>query len=445
MTAVLKKLVRNQDGQFAVWFGLLAFPLLAGTSFVMDFQLYQKDTTNLKGALDTAVLAAVQKNNLTKSEREAFAIDIFNNNFDGKSTPILTATATDDTVKLTAKGSVPTSISAAIGIKELKYNEISQAQQTAENTICVLALNKSARNAIKFKDNASFLANSCSVQSNSNSNNALVSSSSVKPISNNFCAVGGISGSFKPNAKSECAPIADPYTFLSAPAEGPCLDPKKNGLKDGDNTGKPPSQTAKLGLGVSPKAMTGLQDSDLGPTTGDYITLPAGTYCKGLTVDGIQVRFEAGLYNFGGPLVFKNNAEAIAENVTFALTSQNAKLVIEKGATLTATASKNGPFSGLVVFQRNATAVADNRNNRGNSSVIQSGGSLNVTGTIYLPEQGLIISGDSTVGASSPALAFIANTVTFQGSVEATVSADAAKAGLPPIKPNASDGARLVR
>jgi len=70
-----------------------------------------------------------------------------------------------------------------------------------------------------------------------------------------------------------------------------------------------------------------------------------------------------------------------------------------------------------------------------------------MAGTAYFPQQALMISGEDThLGANSPAVGLIADTVSFRGQKGSRVEigVDHVRAGVPPIQPQADDGVRLV-
>jgi len=133
--------------------------------------------------------------------------------------------------------------------------------------------------------------------------------------------------------------------------------------------------------------------------TGSDIYLTPGTYCDGLTVDGLRVQFAPGDYIFkDGPLTFLNDAPG-----------------------------NRAPMTGT---------------NR-----IASGGNISMSGTAYFPEQTLLFSGEDThLGANSPAVGLIADNIQFRGDrgSRVKIGVDHQKAGLPPIKPRVDDGVRLV-
>ena len=185
-----------------------------------------------------------------------------------------------------------------------------------------------------------------------------------------------------------------------------------------------------------------------GHLTGGDILLTPGTYCGGLTVDGLRVRFSAGDYIFkDGPLTFLNQSEADADRVTFGFKGESATLNIESGSSLTIRAATNGPRKGLAFMNIVDSSAPGNRAPTQDVNRIASGGNVDLSGTAYFPEQSLMISGErSHLGANSPAVGLIAETISFRGDrgSRVVIAVDHVKAGIPPIQPQVDDGVRLI-
>lgn len=182
--------------------------------------------------------------------------------------------------------------------------------------------------------------------------------------------------------------------------------------------------------------------------TGSDIYLTPGTYCGGLTVDGLRVQFAPGDYIFkDGPLTFLNNSQAKADRVTFGFLGKGATLNIESGSSLDIRAATKGPRQGLAFMQMIDPDAPGNRAPITGTNRIASGGSVDLSGTAYFPEQTLMISGEDThLGANSPAVGLIADNIQFRGDrgSRVKIGVDHQKAGIPPIKPRVDDGVRLV-
>ena len=86
--------------------------------------------------------------------------------------------------------------------------------------------------------------------------------------------------------------------------------------------------------------------------TGHSLVLQPGTYCGGLTVDGVDVEFRPGTYTMlNGPLTFKNRSSAIADGVTFVMDGYNSVLTVETGSEVFVKAPSRGDLAGLAFFQ----------------------------------------------------------------------------------------------
>lgn len=222
---------------------------------------------------------------------------------------------------------------------------------------------------------------------------------------------------------------------IHAPSEGLRLD----------NLGVSLSQVTRL---VSDYGMSMfLQPESVNYTRSNSVYAP-GTYCGGLTVDGENVTFLPGVYIMkDGPLTFKNGATADAQEVSFVLHGDTSVVTVESGSYVNIKAPRTGEMAGLAFYQDvSTTKVGKNAQQALPTGVnlISSGGELNVTGTMYFPEQALDVVGQSTLGARAPATSFIAHQVTFADASKASVSVDHIKGGIPPMLPRSDDGARLV-
>lgn len=442
MPSLWRHYLKNTRGHFAVQFALIGLPLVVATTFVVDYSAAGAEKVNVKAALDAAVIAAINNNSLSLSEKEAYATTHFTENYGGKLKFDLKPKAYDNRVEMSAFGVAPVTVAATLGIDGVEIYEKSAAEQTSENVICVLSLAPDGDSRISFRGRVKFNAPSCSVHANSTDPEAIWSIRGITPIAKNFCASGGASGNFQPYAKGDCAPVADPYANHRAPAAGPCVN--LGSIRDirtatGSGGGGATQVTQQLGGG------DGGGDGVVENLTGSNVSLPPGTYCGGLTVDGTNVDFLPGNHIIlDGPLIFRNAAESTANGVTFIMKGESSTLNIQSGARLNAKAPATGALAGLVFFQDTVHNAADAGTFPNGINSLASGGELNVTGTVYFPTQTVEVQGVSVFGSNAPATSFIAYNADFYGSPIINVSVDHQRAGLPPIMPRTEDGARLV-
>lgn len=478
MTRDYKSYVRDQSGQVAMFFALAALPLLALTSAAIDYSQVTKEKNAIKSALDAAVLAAANNNAISNAEKDDYAEAHFLANYSGDIDLVLDPSMETDRVRLAANGELDLSFGHLVGIKNPTLSEASAATIANENTICLMALNETASEAILFEGGISYSSPTCAVQANSSHGTALVSRSSQPPMAQSFCTVGGATGTFAPYVKGECKSIQDPYENVSLPTiPTECTTQLKDLIVFKDQS---PEATQdyyrdlfrlQLSTAIAAYEDTGslhsavqaffsyetdpVYDVDLNGTievsqnrTGSDVDVLPGVFCGGLTIDGINVDFRPGEYIIkDGPLSFINGAEAVAEDVTFILAGSDAVLNIQSQSTVSLKAKKDGPRQGLAVMEAIDRSAPGNRAVETQNSMIAEGGTLQVVGTVYLPTQNLEILGQNTyIGSMAPSTSFIADTLHISGGYGSrmVIATDHVEADMPPILPRAEDGSRLV-
>ncbi len=474
----LSKFLQDREGQVAVTFALAAIPLLAATSAAVDYSKLTRERNVISNSLDAAVLAAANNNAIADAEKHLYAETHFLNNYSGDMVLDLVPSLEGDKVRLSASGELDLTMGQLIGINNPFISESSAAVIANENTICLLALNETSSSSIFFDGGISYSSPSCAVYSNSSHGSSILSRSRQVPQAKSFCAVGGAKGDFEPYAKGDCAPVSDPYEQTATPIiPAACTVPLNElvVLKDNSDTSLQEAQQEefflRLGAAFDTYEATGsvesavnaffsyevdpLYDVDRGGNieisrnrTGSDVDVKPGTFCGGLTIDGINVDFLPGEYIIkDGPLSFINGAEAMATDVTFILSGENAVLNVQSQSDLTLKAPSTGPRKGLAVMEAVDNSGPLNRSVESKTSSIAEGGSLKVMGTVYLPNQTLEILGKNTsVGSMAPATSFIADKLYISGGdgAQMSIDVDHAEAGVPPIQPRAEDGARLV-
>lgn len=459
MSSIWKKYLINTRGHFAVQFALLGLPLIVATTFVTDYSKADAERVNVKAALDAAVIAAVNNNALTLSQKEAYAEKHFIENYEGDIQFRLSPNAQEGRVEMSAFGVSPVTVAETLGIEGIELFEKSAAEQTSENVICALSLAPEGKDRITFRGTTTFSAPTCSVHTNSDDISAMRVVGNASAAAKNFCAVGGATGQYQPYAKGNCAPLSDPYAQMQAPEPGLCINIgnirdirniANNAASTVDELGGPRQTVASIGGdgidGGGSGGSGGTIDGVVENLTGSNVTLQPGTYCGGLTIDGENVRFAPGNHiMLDGPLIFRNDAQAVAEDATFVMNGLNSVLQVQSGSDVHIKAPITGNLAGMAFFQdvQPQTGVAGNFPNGTNS--LSSGGSLNVTGTVYFPTQTVSVVSNSVFGSQAPATSFIAYDLKFAGNSKIRVAVDHQRAGLPPIMPRTEDGARLVQ
>ena len=392
---------RNEDGQFAIQMAFLALPLSIAIMGSFDINEMVRDKAELQEALDRTVLAAVGRGNLTKDEREAYAIKVFAENFADTDNVTLTALSSGDDIRLSARYERVSLLGKLPTFDTTEIEASSKAEVTREQVVCVLALDRGAEGAVRFKDSAEFDSPNCVVQANSTHGNAIFNETGLTVAAEQFCAQGGMKGSFRGSTKTGCRAVDDPFVNRKPPD-------------------KPGGCVAGLLNSVASAVMS------------------PGHYCNGLKIDTSRVLLEEGIYHVTGELSFTGNSNIRAENVTFVLHGDG-KIKVDNRAKVRIKAPAFGETAGMAFWQVKPAG----------GSVIQSeisaSGKVDIVGTAYLPKTDLKMVSDKKLASSSPATSIVVNTIEFGGQSYTRFETDHASGGIPPLKPRSDEGAVLVR
>lgn len=258
----------------------------------------------------------------------------------------------------------------------------------AGGTGCVVALDRSASDAVQVQGNATATLNGCSLYDNSSSPLALDVGGSATLSAQSVNVGGGISGAANISASGGIftgqPPIDDPYASSSFPSPSGCGSNVPNNL--GTITFSPRVFCGKLQLNA-----------------GDNVTLSSGIY------------YFAG-QNKGDGLVVNGGATLTGNGVTLVFTSKNgnsnsyAGFTVNGSATINLTAMTTGPTAGIVIFgDRNMPAPPDNNSP---AFTITGNGSMLFTGAVYVPSGAVTFGGGAVANGC---LQLVADKVALQG------------------------------
>ncbi|HXJ02792.1 MAG TPA: hypothetical protein VNH44_16345 [Micropepsaceae bacterium] len=242
---------------------------------------------------------------------------------------------------------------------------------SSTGTACVLALSKTASQAVKIWGNNATTFVGCNVMSNSMANDSVAVGGSSQLTTPCVLAVGGISVSSTLNltsckaATAHSFPATDPYASLPAPdTSGPC----KN-VSNGNSPMNP------------------------------------GVYCNGLSLNSTKT-FNPGVYVIsGGSLTLNSNANVSGSGVTFYLTN-GATIKFNGNAHMNFSAPTSGTYSGMLFY--------GNRNDPDGSPSFNGDATSQLTGATYFPSQSVTMNGNFS-GANG-CMQVIANTISLSGS-----------------------------
>jgi len=434
---------RDAGGQIAVVTALVGLPLLLMAAAAVDINRAHTRNEGVRAAIDAAALAAVIPNNMTDSERYAYAQTVFDKNYFGEQQVSLNISGDRERLDIVADTQVPTMISGMLGINYVKVQEETAAVLTRSDVACIMALDPIGDRALEFSDQAVYSSPGCSVQVNSTSPFSMVSNLVTTPIASSFCTAGISQGSFAPLVKHACTPLEDPFKDLEIFKAATSCDHNSAVLVQGANT--------------ADTVLYGASEGDLGTAnTGeslveDNTVLAPGVYCKGLKIEGANVSFLPGVYHVWGNLEFTSYSSAVGDRVTFILKGEDNRLLIRDGSQVWLRAPEDGLTAGLVFWNKYLKfwpyvfgKVPASPERVIATSEVSSGGGLTIVGTAYLPDHELIISSSSPVASQSPATSFIARRIKIEGRANMQIRVDHETGGVPPMLPRSDDGARLI-
>ena len=253
---------------------------------------------------------------------------------------------------------------------------------------CLLALNRTADNAIEVKGAATVTLTGCDAFSNSNSTNAITAGGSSALSANRALAVGSI-------------PTSNNITTSSGTPKG------------GQTAALDPYATKNF------DAFNGCAQS----YKGGNVTLQPGVYCNDVSlVAGATVSMAPGVYYFdSSDLKVAGNATLTGTGVTLVFTSSKGRnyggASISSNAIINLSAPTSGPTAGIVLFGDRAMPLDSPQTK---SFVLTGGGTQQWTGAIYLPRNNITYAGGSSGGAGCTQI--IASMVTFTGTSNLSMS-----------------------
>ncbi len=446
VSKIAKSFYKNEDGQFAVWTALLVLPMSMGLTVVLDLHGLENRRTELKGALDSAALAAVTDQTLSAGERKQYAKERFWNNIADPAGIELDVLQSDNH-KVVLKGTLkkPTIMAGIAGKKTLDITEESESQLTKGATVCMLALDEDSPRSFEVTEGAVLDASTCGIQVNSMHETASVVDQGGKATAKSFCIAGGAQGDHFPYANTQCSLLHNPYENVAIPEPGPCIDQNELNLLISDwRSGRNSVEEHEV-LEYQRWADAEAAGQIWYPTFYEKNHLKPGNYCQGLMLEGKEFILDPGVYHItGGSLLFGLGTELIGENVTFVMHGQT-DIEIRDGSILNIKAPTSGPMTGLVLAQEMADKPMQSGLYPDVKSTITEGAMLNLLGTVYLPSHKIEFLGGSLSETRAPATSFIANHISIRDGASIGVAVDHVSADITPIVPRSDEGARLVR
>ena len=419
MRRIIKKALKDESGQFALITAIAAVPLVICVGVAIDTAYIHNSSTTLQTSLDSAALAAVIPGNMDNAQREAYAKEVFYNNFVENVPVDVKVVATPDRVDIQGSLEKETLFMSFTGNSLVKYQQKAAAIKTNEDVICVMTLSPDARGSLRFEKNALVNAPACSIQVNSNDQNALIASGNYQPNAKRICVHGGVNGNVGPTAQANCSALEDPYASLNIPNFTGDMSECNYGPLDDIVASVAQAAIQYFIFGaIDQKVVDDVYEAmdttfAIGPN--NDVRYP-GVYCHGLHFYDTETTLMPGTYYIqDGPLSFGAGASVSGEGVTFVFRGENSYLYTYDEVSLDFSAPKTGKYAGLIFAQ-------DKNSSTDMTSIIKGNTNIRLVGTSYFPTQDLFVGGLGEMGATSPAMAFIADNITFTSDIDNIIS-----------------------
>ena len=223
--------------------------------------------------------------------------------------------------------------------------------------------------------------------------------------------------SYVPPPSDGSAVVADPYASLPFPAHDIC-----DALKGAD----------KKGLDIK-----------------DDTTLPPGTYCGGIHINGNspKVTLQPGIYVMAdGPFWVDGGAIVAGDQVMIAFVGKGAALQVWGDASVKLTSPKSGTYMNMQFFQDRDDADSRGLWNSvgGNSNGKDGNVKLQIDGVAYFPTQNFWVFGNAVLNVNSPSMAVVADKIWTQGNATFNVTHNNPRNLAVPPGPVTTFGARLL-
>lgn len=359
---------QSRSGNFAP-IAAVAAPLLLGlTGGAVDLYIHQNHASELQAAADAAALAAAAEAGM-KGWGQASAAEIvasviesnLSNRFGGASFAHQVAVSEKDRrieVTLTQDHFGYFFLGYFTGSPQIAVSSVAQA--AGQDTLCILVQEPKDGEAFKMSGLSRVTASGCSAYANSADSKGIAARDLSRLKAKLTCSGGGYAGTllnFSPVPLTDCPFLRDPLAKRAA-----LVDQAVGGQACAHN---------KLKLDGVKK------------------TLKPGVYCGGLEIKGgAEATFEPGVYVVkDGALTVKEASALKGEGVGFVFLGDKATLALKNDTTVALSAPASGPMAGILAY---AQPVAG----KSRDFKIESRNAQKLVGTVYLPNDRLIIGGD---------------------------------------------------
>lgn len=403
---MLRTLIRDRRGNVAILSAFLLTGIIGVTGLAVEFSNGLVTHTENQRVADLAAIAGgtvyASSNSSTNMSSASGNIVALNGLVASDATTTLVNSPSGDgnqAVEVQVQTSVPLMLSRVIWSNAtLPVTATAYAELAPSSSGCILALDKTANQAITISGSATVQAPKCDVVSNSSSSSSLDMSGSARLTTPCTITVGQqvtttgltLNTCSKPTINATAS--ADPYASLPNPAvPGSCL-----------TLPNPPT------------------------------SIPPGYYCSGINLS-TTASFQSGFYYVKGNLAFQGGSNVTGSGVTF-FVDKSGTTAISGSATVNISAPTSGTYAGVLLYGDRAGTTSNNNNISGSSSSV-------LQGALYYPTQNVTFSGGSSTPSACTEI--IGDKITFSGS--AYVGNNCSGTGVKSIVPAGTLVATLVQ
>lgn len=411
-TAKIRSFASDEGGTVVVVFALAATTLIGFVGGAIDYSRLHLRHSQLQHVADAAVmtggaalkLAAADAATIQGATESAARETDKSSGYTNLS--IETSVNLDITgVAAKLSSEVRLAFGPFIGMRSKTVTAYSKAQLHGKMRLCILAVDPTSDATIRMQESGQVRATQCAIYSNASGGQGIILEGYSRLTASHVCSAGGAkvqtSNPPSPTPQTGCPSLGDPLADRVAPLSSGCT---------------------ATGLTITASR-----------------TLTPGTYCKGLKVtNGAVVTLSQGTYVIDdGPLEVDGNATLTGDYVGFYFKGASATLKFAKESNVSLSAPKDGPLSGLLLFEdRSAPPLRDH--------LITSNNSRRLIGTIYLPRGRLIVDAERSVAADSAYTVIVARQVNIAKFSSLIMNANYGLSDVPLPKGVGPRGGRLL-
>ncbi len=386
----LKSLWTRDGGSVAIPFGLAATVLVTAAAAAVDYSALAAARTELQNAADSAALsgarALVTSIGQTDSQREQLAVAAATSVVSGlPAQKAITPSLASRSVTVTLTLTKPLVFGSLLGPTASTVQVVGSSTYSDAISACVVALGTTEPVGIEAAGSSTISAPKCTLWSNATSVTSVDLKSTV--AARRICAAGGknVTGSVTPSPETYCNAYPNPFAAVNVSSiSTACTQPS-------------PAITAS-----------------------QTVTLMPGVYCGPLTISGTAT-FEPGLYVIKDGL-FKIDGQAqITGTGVSILLSGNSYLFFTGKARMNLSAMSTGPLAGIVIASDpNGPALTSDL--RGDVALTTL--DTETSGSIYLPNQRLTLSGAGKTNLKGSHVKLVARSIAATGNNSLIVGGD---------------------